>query len=120
MLAQVIAQLVDLEAFCSECPLVENVTKILEELGFRLAFHLESKTFAKRGRATLPSLPAQYHYRDADGTELIFLAGKDHPEQDMPRLPAHASRWWLYPGTSQCNYNLVAQVTSEKFGLDWN
>ena len=116
MLAQVIAQLVDLEAFCSECPLVENVTKILEELGFRLAFHLESKTFAKRGKATLP---AQYHYRDAHGTELIFLAGKDYAEQDMPRLPVHASRWWLYPSLSQYSYNLVAQTLSAKFGLNW-
>ena len=70
-------------------------------------------------KSKLATLPAQYHYRDAHGTELIFLAGQDYAEDDEPRLPAHASRWWIYPGTYQYSYNLIAQILSTKFGLDW-
>ena len=110
-------ELANLEAFCTGCPAVCEVAPILEELGFRLAFEMRAVTFSKKSQ--LPTLPEQYHYRDIDGTELIFLAGKDHPEQDMPRFPPHSSHWWLYPGSSQYAYNLVAQVLSAKFGLNW-
>jgi len=112
-------QLANLEAFCQDCPAISDVHSILESLGFCLAFEMHAVIFAKRGRATLPPLPAQYHYRDRDGTEVIYLAGQDKAEQDMPRFPLHASHWWLYPGSSQCAYNLVAQILSAKFGLDW-
>jgi hypothetical protein len=110
-------QLANLEAFCQDCPAISDVHSVLEELGFRLVFEMHASTFSKNSQ--LPTLPAQYHYRDTDGTELIFLAGKDHPEQDMPRFPLHSSHWWLYAGSSQYAYNLVAQVLSTKFGLDW-
>jgi hypothetical protein len=117
MLAQVIAQLANLEAFCLVCPSVSEVTAILEEIGFHLAFDMRPMTFSKQSK--LATLPAQYHYRDAHGTELIFLAGQDYAEEDEARLPSHASRWWIYPGTSQYSYNLVMQTLRAKFLLNW-
>ncbi|WP_376793792.1 hypothetical protein [Thermogemmatispora sp.] len=66
-----------------------SVHRLLMQEGYQLAFWLPA--FRE------PCLPAQYHYRDATGTEVIWLAGPDPVlrEQD-PSTPAHRSRFWVY------------------------
>jgi hypothetical protein len=51
----------DLEAFCATCPSAEEVTNVLQALGFALTFHMNAVPPAC---AEVPPLPAQYHYRD--------------------------------------------------------
>src|SRR5260370_34139886 len=105
-------QLKDLTAFCEACPDPTEVTALLETLGFSLVFSMPTKRYVN-----YPPTPAQYHYRDGHGTEVIFLAGRDHAEHGKPLYPSHASRWWLYGGSSQYAYNLVQQELSVKFGV---
>jgi hypothetical protein len=75
--------------------------------------------YGKRSGQLIPDLPAQFHYEDDHSTEVIFLAGKDHSARDEAYYPQHASRWWLYPGSSQYSYNLVLQSLSAKYSLSW-
>lgn len=110
-------KLTELEAFCLECPPDNEVTALLAGLGFHLVFEMPAQIYPEH--ANTPDLPAQYHYRDQHGTELIYLAGKDSNEQDKPHLPQHASRWWLYPGSSQYSYNLAMQTLSSKWKMKW-
>lgn len=111
-------KLADLEAFCQECPPDNEVTAFLEELGFHLTFSMPAK-YSKQAGQIILVLPAQFHYKDRHGTEIIYLAGKDHSARDEPYYPEHASRWWLYPGSSQYSYNLVLQSLSKKYNLSW-
>ncbi|GCE04234.1 hypothetical protein [Dictyobacter aurantiacus] len=101
------------EGFCQTCPDPQEVAYILEPRGFSLHFQLNSQH-----SYNLPDLPAQYHYRDAQGTEVIFLAGKDHPEPGT-RFPAHQSRWWVFCGSSHFTFNLVAQELASHWGIAW-
>src|SRR6266516_1021298 len=78
----------DLEAFCATCPTVQEVTIVLQALGLELTFHMDAVISPEY--AQLPPLPAQYHYRDRHGSEVVFLAGHD-ADLDGVRLPAHAS-----------------------------
>jgi hypothetical protein len=84
----------ELEAFCTTCPTVEEVTTLLEGYGFQLTFHMEAVRYAACYH--MAPLPAQYHYRDTAGTEVVFLAGPDL--MCHQRTCAHASRFWMYPG----------------------
>lgn len=112
------ARLSDLEAFCSQCPAHNEVTALLAPLGFHLVFSMERKKSRRCGKMTVPSLPAQYHYRDGHSTEIIMLAGQDHPERGRV-FPPHASHWWLYPSTSQYSYNAVMHALSAKWDVKW-
>jgi len=112
----IIDRLADLSAFCMVCPDHTEVTAFLGNLGFSLDFSLP----AKKTWEGLPDLPAQYHYKDGHGTEVIFLAGPDTPcGIEDGKYPRHASRWWIYPGYSQCAYDLVAQELRARWGLSW-
>jgi len=94
------SQATDLEAFCLTCPSVEDVTALLAPLNFRLVFSMA----AQCGQDILPPLPAQYHYRDQYGTEVIYLAGSDSPlHTGELSLPPHASRFWLSRGGSDAD-----------------
>ncbi len=84
-----------LEAFCATCPTVQEVTNLLQALGFELTFHMGVD--AHPTYEQLSPLPAQFHFQDKHGTEAIFLAGPD-VNLDGLLLPEHASRFWLYPG----------------------
>src|SRR5258708_27483403 len=79
----------DLEAFCATCPPAEDVTALLAKLGFHLDFHMDDQ---RDHKYELPPLAAQYHYKDAHGTEVIYLAGRAFPmNDDGVALPYHAS-----------------------------
>src|SRR5436305_461002 len=80
------------QAFCATCPSAEEVSTLLATLGFSLDFQLDAQYTSQ-----LPLLPAQYHYQDVCGTEVIYLAGRD-VALDGEQFPPHASRFWLYAG----------------------
>lgn len=90
----------DLTAFCAVCPDSSVVTVLLEDLGFSLVFSMPKKTYWRGKTQILPDLPAQFHYRDRHGTEVVFMAGKDTADGVGNKYPNHASRWWLYVGSS--------------------
>ncbi|GCE18678.1 hypothetical protein [Dictyobacter kobayashii] len=102
-----------LEGFCQTCPDPQEVAAMLEPLGLSLQFQS-----AVSISYSAPYLPAQYHYQGAQGTEVIFLAGKDTPENGT-RFPPHRSRWWIYRGASHYAFNLVAQEIAARWGIDW-
>jgi hypothetical protein len=105
----------DLEALCATCPSVEEVTSVLQAIGFALIFHMDAVT---SGCAEVPPLPAQYHYRDRRGSEVIFLAGPD-ADPDGAQLPEHASRFWIHPGADARATRWVAQMLAVKWILTW-
>jgi hypothetical protein len=51
----------ELEVFCATCPSAEEVTSLLQAVGFTLIFYMDAVPSACAG--ALP-LPAQYHYQD--------------------------------------------------------
>jgi len=105
----------DLEALCATCPSVEEVTGVLQAIGFELIFHMDA---IASGCAEVPPLPAQYHYRDRRGSEVIFLAGSD-ADPDGAQLPEHASRFWIHPGADAGATRWVAQVLAVKWSFAW-
>lgn len=105
-----------LEAFCPICPPVEEVTSLLQALGFELAFRMESDTSPRYEQ--IPPLPAQFHFQDKHGNEVIFLAGRD-TNLDSVRLPEHASRFWLYPGADSAGYRRVARALADQWSFAW-
>lgn len=106
----------DLEAFCATCPSIQEVTSLLQTLGFELTFHMDIDASPKYEQ--VPSLPAQFHFQDEHGTEAIFLAGPD-VDLDGVRLPEHASRFWLYPGADAAACRWVAHELAVKWSLHW-
>jgi hypothetical protein len=105
-----------LHAFCVTCPTVQEVTNLLQTLGFELAFYMDAK--ASPAYEQLPPLPAQFHFQDKHGTEAIFLAGPDADLDGIP-LPEHTSRFWLYPGANVAAYRRVAHVLAVTWPLTW-
>ncbi len=105
----------DLEAFCVTCPSAEEVTSVLQAAGFALTFHMDA---VPSDCAGMPPLPAQYHYRDRCGSEVIYLAGRD-VDPDGAQLPEHASRFWLYPGTDAQAAQWVAHVLAVTWSFTW-
>ncbi len=106
----------DLEAFCANCPAVQEVTSFLQTLGFELSFHMDVDD--SPAYEQLPPLPAQFHFRDKLGNEVIYLAGRDVPLDGVP-LPEHASRFWAYPGADAVAYRHLASVLAIKWNLAW-
>ena len=106
----------ELLAFCVACPPPQEVIAALAEIQFQLTFTMEEQ----RSPASLktPPVPAQYHFRDARGTEVIYLAGEDMGEVGEC-LPAHASRFWLYPGADAAAAHLAARLCATKWPLTW-
>ena len=105
----------DLEAFCVTCPSAEEVTGVLQAVGFALTFHMDAVV---SGCADVPLLPAQYHYRDQGGNELIYLAGRD-VDPDGAQFPEHASRFWIHAGADAGAARWIAQVLAVKWSLTW-
>lgn len=105
----------DLEAFCATCPSAEEVTNVLQALGFALTFHMDAVPPAC---AEVPPLPAQYHYRDQRGSEVIYLAGRD-TDPDGAELPEHASRFWIHPDADAGAARWVAYILTVKWSFAW-
>lgn len=106
----------DLEAFCMTCPPAEEVTAILQPFGFELAFQMDACIYPAYSHT--PDLPAQYHYHTKHGTEVIYMAGQD-ADMDGVRLPAHASRFWLFPGADLEATERVALQLAHAWRLTW-
>src|SRR5262249_47411148 len=115
-------------AFSATCPEPEEVTSLLQGLGFHLAFFLAADD-ANTAMADLPPLPAQYHYEDEVGTRVEYLAGVDIPcladDEEEPvapvryRYPPHASRFWLTPGGRELVTRRVRDALDAAFNLRW-
>jgi len=105
----------ELEAFCVTCPSAEEVTNLLQAGGFTLAFQMNAVPSACAGA---PPLPAQYHYQDKNGSEVIFLAGRD-ADPDGEQLPKHASRLWIYPGADAGAARWVANTLATRWSFAW-
>ena len=105
-----------MEAFCLTCPPAEDVTSLLQAYGFELAFHMDIDASPKYEH--IPPLPAQFHFQDKLGNEVIFLAGRD-TNLDGVQLPEHASRFWLYPGADRAAYHRVATLLSVRLSFAW-
>lgn len=104
-----------LEAFCQTRPDPERVTQLLKQLGFHLDFSMPECNYSY---GQTPTLPAQYHYEDGQGTQAIYLAGRD-ANTDEIFLPPHASRFWLYAGRNIDRYQLVRQILASWWQLPW-
>ena len=103
-------------AFCATCPSAEEVTSLLQTLGFELAFHMDID--ASPAYEPIPPLPAQFHFQDGHGTQAIFLAGPDR-DLDGMRLPKHASRFWLHAGADAATFQRIAHVLAVQWSLRW-
>lgn len=115
----------EMTAFCSTCPAAQDVTHTLVALGFRLTFQMKAETKLKS--QSLAPLPAQFHYANDAGTEVVYLAGEDVPslgdddELDLSTLcyPKHASRFWLYPGASPLAVQRTLHTLAAHYHLPW-
>ncbi len=107
----------ELEAFCATCPAAAEVCELLAQLGFHLEFQLGEQ---RDHRSQLPPLPAQFHFKDTHGTEVIYLAGRDFPlNEDGAALPPHASRFWLYAGAHLQAFQQARSRLSLSYHLTW-
>jgi hypothetical protein len=107
----------ELEAFCLSCPAPEEVNTFLEHLGMRLDFQMEA--FPPSPSSGLSVLPAQFHFEDASGMSLIYLAGEDSSIEDGERLPAHKSRFWAYAGADAQRFERITQHVSLRWSFTW-
>lgn len=89
---------------------------MLQAVELELTFHMDAVISPEY--AQLPPLPAQYHYRDRYGSEVVFLAGHD-ADLDGVRLPAHASRFWIYPGANAGAAWWIAYTMANTWSLAW-
>jgi hypothetical protein len=105
-----------LDAFCQTCPPPQDVTTLLEGLGFHLSFQMDAICYP--AYTLMPDLPAQYHFRDEHGTEVIYLAGRDAP-LDGERFPRHASRFRVYPGADAGACQRIVAVLATRWLLTW-
>jgi hypothetical protein len=105
----------DLTAYCATCPAADDVTGMLVSLGFALVFQMKADD--TQAYLQLAPLPAQFHYRDSQGTEVIYLAGVDH-ENERPS-PPYASRFWLYAGADGRAHERAAEVLASTWSLRW-
>lgn len=103
-------------AFCTTCPPPETVISLLQGLGFQLTFQMDAVIYPVS--SATPDLPAQFHFSDEQGTDVIFLAGKDTP-MDGEHFPTHACRFWVSPGADPFAYRRIVQVLATRWVLIW-
>ena len=107
----------ELEAFCLSCPAPEEVTTFLERLGMRLDFQLGA--FLPPTYSGLAQLPAQFHFEDASGMSIIYLAGEDSATEDGERLPPHESRFWAYAGADAHVFGRITRSVALQWSFTW-
>src|SRR5260370_4621612 len=115
MCQQGTAQPPELEAFCATCPPVEQVSALLATLGLTLTFHMDA---VQSPCAEVPPLPAQYHYKDACGTEVIYLAGCYTPLYGEV-FAFHDSRVSLYTGADAQAFQLTMSTLAFRYQFTW-
>ncbi len=103
-MAEAKKQIKERDAFSLLCPSVLEVKHVLQELGFTLVRHIKASQYTYHA-----PLPDQYHFEGPRGLEIIFLAGKDTPE-DGGTFPHHNSRWWSIGGADELKTRQVRQV----------
>ena len=108
----------EFEAFCPTCLPAEEVSALLAKVGLTLAFQMEAQDDLKT-MVHLPALPAQYHYKDNHGTEVIYLAGRDTALEGEV-FPFHASRFWLYPGADVQAFQLALSTLALSYQFTWH
>jgi hypothetical protein len=107
----------ELEAFCLSCPAPEEVTTFLEQLGMRLDFQMEA--YPPSPSSGLSALHAQFHFEEASGMSIIYLAGEDSPVDDSERLPPHKSRFWAYPGADAQLFDWITRSLAIRWSFTW-
>jgi hypothetical protein len=107
----------ELEAFCLSCPTPEEVITFLERLGMRLDFLMGA--FLPPTYSGLAQLPAQFHFEEASGISVIYLAGEDSVTDDGERLPPHKSRFWAYPGADAHVFGQITRSVALQWSLSW-
>src|ERR1700757_600443 len=107
----------ELEAFCLSCPAPEQVISFLERLGMRLDFQMDA--FMPPAYSDLAQLPAQFHFEDASGMSIIYLAGEDKAPEDDVRLPPHKSRFWAYSGYDLSVFGQITQCVAHQWSFAW-
>lgn len=117
-----------LTAFCQTCPDPDKVTRMLKVLGFHLVFSMPADDVGGY-MADLPPLPAQYHYEDAAGTRVEYLAGVDtlcldddeesESTSQLWRFPPHASRFWLTSGGQELAARRAKECLTQLWMLHW-
>jgi hypothetical protein len=108
----------ELAAFCHTCPEPEEVIAFLAQLGLRLDFQLEA--FSPPTYSELSELPAQFHFADDSGMNLIYLAGEDSATEDGERLPVHKSRFWAYIGADEPRFEKITQLVALRWSFTWH
>lgn len=121
---------VERSAFCSICPSPEAVTDHLARFGLVLTYARPAEM--AQDYLHLPPLPAQYHYEDARGTQVMFLAGPDtscladdEGDEEVDLLPGrnsyppHASRFWLIPGANELTTHHVQEALAARWAFHW-
>lgn len=114
---KMIQQVDELEAFCLSCPAPEEVTTFFEHLGMCLDFQLEA--FPPSTSSGLAVLPAQFHFEEASGMSIIYLAGEDSAMEDGERLPPHKSRFWAYPGADAHVFGQITRSVALQWSFSW-
>jgi hypothetical protein len=107
----------ELEAFCHCRPEPEEVITFLEQLGLRLDFQMEA--FLPPAYSQLSKLPAQFHFEDASGMSIVYLAGEDSAIDEGERLPPHQSRFWAYPGADAHVFGRITQHVALRWSFSW-
>jgi len=103
-------------AFCMTCPHPAEVTTVMQSLDLRLTFQMDA--ILSPAYSQTADLPAQYHYRHRDGTEVIYLSGQDVPMNGVS-FPPHASRWWLVAGSNPSVSRQVVDTLGALWQLSW-
>jgi hypothetical protein len=107
---------VECSAFCRTCPRPEEVSNVLDSLGFALDFTMPAED--EGAYMHVPPLPAQFQYEGPGGIRAIYLAGADSA-LDGERFPDHQSRFWLYEGHDHAVFQQVACVLAVRWSLTW-
>ena len=107
----------ELQAFCSSCPIPEEVITFLKRLGMHLVFQMDA--FLPPVHSEIAQLPAQFHFEHASGMSIIYLAGEDTEPEDGVRLPAHRSRFWAYSGLDLSVFDQITRCVAHQWSFTW-
>lgn len=118
----------EMSAFCSTCPSLEAVTHLFAHFGLELTYSRPAEMVQEY--LHLPLLPVQYHYEDDWGTQVLFLAGSNHPNlaSDDDREESagsksyspYASRFWLIAGAQASVTRRVQEALTKEWRLCWH